>query len=82
MGVYATYITMTATLLACRWNWCTRTFSDHSALKDHVDLEHISKATPVKRKDVPLLKLVENGASLPGLSANLISEPIIWQRII
>ena len=68
---------MTATLSACRWDWCTQTFPDQSALRDHVELEHIGQAIPVKRKDVPLLRCVEDGASMPGSSAILSSHLFI-----
>lgn len=65
---------MTATLSACRWDWCTQTFPDQSALRAHVELEHIGQAIPVKRKDVPLLRCVEHGADMPGSSATLSSH--------
>ena len=57
---------MNTTLSACRWNWCARTFSDHSSLSHHVEVDHIANATPVKRRDVSLLEFVENGTAMPG----------------
>jgi len=36
----------------------------------HVEEEHLSKAVPVKRKDVPLLQRAEDATSLQGLYQN------------
>ena len=57
---------MMATVSTCRWNWCTRSFSDRAGLMLHVEQDHIANAVPVKRKDVLLLQRVEDGVSLEG----------------
>ncbi|KAF8588847.1 hypothetical protein K439DRAFT_1334144 [Ramaria rubella] len=62
---------MSTTLSACRWNWCTSTFSDHASLRVHVETEHIATAEPVKRKDITLLQRTEDGTSLQGSSSLL-----------
>lgn len=46
---------------SCRWDWCRLTFSSNVLLVHHVVHEHVHKAQPVRRHDVPLLRRAEEG---------------------
>jgi hypothetical protein len=45
----------------CRWAWCRLIFSTNPELVHHVIHEHVQKAVPVKRKDLPILRRAEEG---------------------
>lgn len=45
----------------CKWSWCRLNFSDCDALVHHVVFEHVRRASPVRRKDIALLKRTEEG---------------------
>ena len=55
----------------CRWDWCRSTFPTNAQLINHVLFEHVRNAKPVSRKDVSMLRRVEEGSgdtfSLSGL---------------
>lgn len=46
---------------SCRWAWCRLNFSDNDVLGRHVVLEHVRRAIPVRRKDLPMLRRAEEG---------------------
>lgn len=46
----------------CRWHWCIESFSDNAALVGHVLKEHVHKAKPIKRLDIPLFRRAEEGS--------------------
>lgn len=46
----------------CRWEWCRLTFPTNALLINHVLVEHVRKAQPVRRKDLPMLRRVEEGS--------------------
>jgi len=45
----------------CRWAWCRLTFPDGDALLNHVIHEHVRRAIPVRRRDIPFLTRTEEG---------------------
>ncbi|PPQ65931.1 hypothetical protein CVT26_010692 [Gymnopilus dilepis] len=45
----------------CKWHWCRETFPDNPQLVQHVILEHVNKAPPVKREDIPHVRRAEDG---------------------
>ncbi|KAI0260143.1 hypothetical protein BC834DRAFT_832196 [Gloeopeniophorella convolvens] len=53
-----------STLHSCRWDWCRYTTASHEGFVEHVISEHVEKAEPVKKKDVNLIRRVEEGTSL------------------
>ena len=56
----------TTTLAVCRWGWCKESFSSQDELVEHVLQEHIEKAVPIKKKDLPLEKRAQLGESFEG----------------
>lgn len=56
---------------SCRWAWCRLIFSTNTELAHHVIHEHVQNAVPVLRKDLTMLRRVEEGfgesLSLSGL---------------
>jgi hypothetical protein len=46
---------------SCRWDWCRLTFPTNALLVDHVIHEHVRSAQPVRRRDLPMLRRVEEG---------------------
>lgn len=55
----------------CRWNWCRSTFPTNAQLIDHVLFEHVRNAKPVSRKDVSMLRRVEEGSGGPFTLSSL-----------
>lgn len=45
----------------CHWDWCRLTFPTNQLLLDHVIYEHVRKAQPVRRCDLPMLRRAEEG---------------------
>jgi hypothetical protein len=45
----------------CRWAWCRLTFSTNKELVQHVIYEHVRRAIPVMRRDIPMLRRAEEG---------------------
>src|ERR1700733_6792699 len=45
----------------CHWDWCRLTFPTNQLLIDHVIYEHVRKAQPVRRRDLPMLRRAEEG---------------------
>ncbi|TFK22336.1 hypothetical protein FA15DRAFT_671629 [Coprinopsis marcescibilis] len=56
-------------LFSCRWGWCPHSFANDSDLTHHVIAEHVRKAKPVRRGELPLILRAEQGLgeSLPSL---------------
>ena len=48
-------------LKTCRWDWCREMFIYHEELVQHVLVDHIATAKPVKRKDIQMVKRTEQG---------------------
>jgi hypothetical protein len=48
-------------LFSCRWAWCRLTFSDNVGLVHHVLHDHVRHAIPVRRRDISMIKRVEEG---------------------
>jgi len=48
-------------LFSCRWAWCRLTFSDNVALVHHVLHDHARRAIPVRRRDITMIKRMEEG---------------------
>ncbi|KAF8238842.1 hypothetical protein L208DRAFT_1387158 [Tricholoma matsutake] len=46
---------------SCRWAWCCLSFSINAELVHHVIHDHVRQAVPVFRKDIPMLRRVEEG---------------------
>lgn len=57
---------VTTSLAVCRWAWCKETFGTQDELVEHVLDEHVAKAMPTKKKDLPLERRARNGASFEG----------------
>ena len=58
--------TMTS-LHHCHWNWCRFTTVEHDDLVQHVVKIHLDTAEPVRRKDISLIRQVEEGSlEYPG----------------
>ena len=58
--------TMTS-LHSCHWNWCRFTTVEHNDLVQHVVKVHLDTAELVKRKDISLIRQVEEGSlEYPG----------------
>jgi len=51
-----------ARVYGCKWEWCRLSFLDQAALNEHVVLEHVRRAIPVRRRDIPIMRRVEEGA--------------------
>ena len=48
-------------LFSCKWAWCRLTFSDNAGLVRHVLHDHVRRATPVRRRDISMIKRAEEG---------------------
>ncbi|KAN0137940.1 hypothetical protein V8E53_004424 [Lactarius tabidus] len=60
-------------LHSCHWNWCRFTTVQHDALVQHVVKAHLDIAEPVRRKDISLIRQVEEGSGsleYPGVSSS------------
>ncbi|KAF8266804.1 hypothetical protein EI94DRAFT_1732217 [Lactarius quietus] len=58
-------------LHSCHWNWCRFTTVEHDDLVQHVMTTHVDTAEPVRRKDIGLLRQVEEGSlEYPGVSGS------------
>lgn len=57
---------MSTTLSVCQWEWCRSNFASQDALVEHVMQVHIVAAVPIKRKNLPLERRAEEGASMEG----------------
>jgi hypothetical protein len=78
-------------LHSCHWNWCRFTTVQHDALVQHVVKAHLDIAEPVRRKDISLIRQVEEGSGsleypgqLPPLHppSNLMANPQASQVLI
>ena len=77
--------TMTS-LHSCHWNGCRFTTVEHDDLVQHVVKVHLDTTEPVKRKDICLIRQVEEGSleypgqSLPthALSKTQGLNPALW----
>ena len=49
-------------LHSCHWDWCRFTTVLHDDLVQHVLKVHIDTAEPVRRKDIGLIRQVEDGS--------------------
>ncbi|KAH8120715.1 hypothetical protein DFH11DRAFT_1478580, partial [Phellopilus nigrolimitatus] len=56
----------TSSLAVCKWAWCKESFETTDKLVMHVLEEHVWKAKPMKRKDVPLERRAMDGTSFQG----------------
>ena len=45
----------------CHWDWCRLAFPSNALLIHHVIHEHVHKAQPVRRRDLPILRRVKDG---------------------
>lgn len=52
-----------SSLHLCRWEWCRESFDASEKLIEHVIREHVNKAIPVRRRDIPLIRRAEEGTS-------------------
>jgi hypothetical protein len=78
-------------LHSCHWNWCRFTTVSHDDLVQHVVKTHLDTAEPVRRKDISIIRQVEEGSGsleypgqLPPLRApsNLMADPQVSQAVI
>lgn len=62
--------TVMSSLHSCHWDWCRFTTVLHDDLVQHVMRVHVDMAEPVRRKDISLLRQVEEGSlEYPGGSS-------------
>ncbi|KII94888.1 hypothetical protein PLICRDRAFT_47894 [Plicaturopsis crispa FD-325 SS-3] len=64
-------------LHSCRWAWCRLSFATLKELAHHVVQDHAAKAQPVRRKDLELIRRVEEGVG-QSLSLNMSQGGGIW----
>ncbi|KAF8812244.1 hypothetical protein BYT27DRAFT_7207677 [Phlegmacium glaucopus] len=48
-------------LFSCKWAWCRSTFSNNAGLVHHVVHDHVHRAIPVRRRDIPMIRRAEEG---------------------
>lgn len=48
-------------IYTCNWDWCRLAFPTNPSLVYHVIHDHVRKAQPVRRRDLPFLRRVEDG---------------------
>ena len=58
----------------CRWAWCRLTFPDGDAL-----LNHVRQATPVRRRDIPLLTRTEEGLGESLRLSDIMRDPSVFE---
>ena len=54
------------TFYACRWAWCIHHCQSQADLNRHVISDHINKAKPIRRGDLPVIEKAEGGESFNG----------------
>ncbi|KAF9481810.1 hypothetical protein BDN70DRAFT_802642, partial [Pholiota conissans] len=47
---------------SCKWAWCRLTFSDNALLVQHVIHEHARRSIPVRRRDIAIVRRIEEGS--------------------
>ncbi|KAI9441908.1 hypothetical protein H4582DRAFT_1935795 [Lactarius indigo] len=61
-----------SSLHSCHWDWCRFTTVQHNDLVQHVMKEHVDTAEPVRRKDISLIRQVEEGSlEYPGGASSI-----------
>lgn len=59
----------------CKWSWCRLSFSDCNALTHHVIFEHVRRATPVRRRDILMLRRTEEGLGESIKLSDIMHDP-------
>jgi len=49
-------------IYGCKWAWCRSVFEDHPSLVRHVIYDHARRSTPVRRRDISLIRRAEEGS--------------------
>ncbi|KAH9053939.1 hypothetical protein EDB87DRAFT_1648798 [Lactarius vividus] len=61
-----------SSLHSCHWDWCRFTTVQHNDLVQHVMKAHVDMAEPVRRKDISLIRQVEEGSlEYPGGASSI-----------
>ncbi|KAH9014766.1 hypothetical protein EDB85DRAFT_851619 [Lactarius pseudohatsudake] len=64
--------TIMSSLHSCHWDWCRFTTVLHNDLVQHVMKVHVDMAEPVRRKDISLIRQVEEGSlEYPGGASSI-----------
>ncbi|KIM46387.1 hypothetical protein M413DRAFT_441479 [Hebeloma cylindrosporum] len=49
-------------IYSCKWAWCRSVFEEHPSLVHHVVHDHARRSIPVRRRDIPMIRRVEEGS--------------------
>ncbi|KJA29856.1 hypothetical protein HYPSUDRAFT_31864 [Hypholoma sublateritium FD-334 SS-4] len=61
----SSYMSLGIHTLGCRWAWCRATFSNGEDLTQHVVHEHARKSVPMRRRDIAVIRRIEEGSGEP-----------------